>query len=483
MESENLNNAVGHELSSDRIKLNVGGKLFETTISTLQSGGPDSLLSILANRPLHHWNHSQPLFIDRDPEIFSILLSLLRSNRLPSTAKRFSNQELIDEAVYYGIEAQLKSALAPTTLCGIDSSLFTTIRPSSDSIVSDFNAIESDGSVWVAHGGQVSVYDWNLTHSATARTHLDHISSILQIRPEIAAIGSVLRPGLHFYNLANGFRVGSADWLDPADPRIFKARVNAIADSDESVFASFECQHRENSVLMIDKSTLRVTSEITRQSGNSSKSIAAGKLKYVPAIGVLAGVSVTSGAFGYSGYIRLWDPRSRVVVWDTNEPGSGRSSRFGDSFADVDVDLDELSLVKLCSKSGDLAIADLRNLKEDPWIYLTEKNPSMRNVSDGSNVVNYVLHCYRKQLFVGREGELEVWSRVEERDNDNGSSGGWVLHEGSYRRNFMDKVEDSERGLIKKIEGGGDRLFVTREDVEGIEVWQSSYLSGEVSVL
>ncbi|KAL0347418.1 UNVERIFIED_CONTAM: BTB/POZ domain-containing protein [Sesamum calycinum] len=123
--------------AAGRIKLNVGGKLFETTVSTLRSGGPDSLLSALSNRPAE-----ESVFIDRDPEIFSILLSLLRSNRLPSTAKRFSNQELIDEALYFGIDSQLRSALAPSRLNGIDASLFTTVNPSADGIVSE---IESDG--------------------------------------------------------------------------------------------------------------------------------------------------------------------------------------------------------------------------------------------------------------------------------------------------------------------------------------------------
>ena len=47
----------------------------------------------------------------------------------------------------------------------------------------------------------------------------------------------------------------------------------------------------------------------------------------------------------------------------------------------------------------------------------------------------------------------------------------------------MDKKEDSERGVIKKIEGGGDRLFVSREDVEGIEVWESSHSPKSISVL
>jgi hypothetical protein len=82
-----------------------------------------------------------------------------------------------------------------------------------------------------------------------------------------------------------------------------------------------------------------------------------------------------------------------------------------------------------------------------------------------------VLHCYKSQVFVGRDGSLEVWSK-----ENNG------VGEGLYRRNFVDKVEDSNRGVIRKIEGGGDRLFVSRENVEGIEVWESSYFSGAILV-
>ncbi|VFQ71842.1 unnamed protein product [Cuscuta campestris] len=460
-------NSQNAQPGGGRIKLNVGGKLFETTISTLESGGPDSLLFALSNRPYH-----DPVFIDRDPEIFSALLSLLRTNRLPSTARRFSNQELIDEAAYYGIETQLQSALAPIRLSGIDASLFTTIRPSTDGIVSDFNAIDSDGSVWVAHGGQISIFDWSLSHSGTVRTHLDYISSIRMVRPDIAAIGSEFDSGLHFYSLANGRRIGSTEWSDPSDPRIYKGRVNAIADCADSVYASFEVNHKENCILAVDKSTMKVTSELGRQSGNSAKTAVIGKMTFVPEIGVLVGSSISASGFGYSGYVRLWDPRSGQVVWETNEPGSGRSSRFGDPFADVGVDPDDLTLFKLCSKSGDLAAADLRKLTDDPWVYLKEKNPSLRCAENGGGN-GFLIHCYRKQVFVGRGGELEVWSRMEEPENG-------VLCEGMYRRNYVDKAGDSERGIIKKIEGGGDRLFVTREDTEGIEVWQSSHSSGAV---
>ncbi|XP_059667942.1 protein ENDOPLASMIC RETICULUM-ARRESTED PEN3 [Cornus florida] len=464
----NSNIALGSQ-PADRIKLNVGGKLFETTVSTIQSGGPDSLLAALSNRPRQN---PTPVFIDRDPEIFSVLLSLLRSNHLPSTASRFSKQELVDEASYYGIESQLKSAMLPCPLMGIDASLVATIKPASDGIVSTFTAGDEDGSVWAAHGGQITVYDWNLTHAGTIRTHVEDITSIRRVWPDVVAVGSDISAGLHFYDFSNCSRVGSAHWTDKSDPRIYKARAMAIADSPSQVFASFDCPHRENCILVIDKSNLKIVSEFGRQTGGSVKSMVAGKLTYVPDSGLLVGSAITSGAFGYSGYIRLWDPRSGDMVWETIEPGSGRTSRFGDSFADMDVDTNESTLVKICSKSGDLAMADLRNLGDDPWVYLKEKNPSMSNAGGGGN---NVIHCYRKQVFVSREGGLEVWSRMDERDRE--------LLEGSYRRNYVDKVEDSKRGIIKKIEGGGDRLFVSRENVEGIEVWESSKFSGAVSIL
>ncbi|KAJ9185341.1 hypothetical protein P3X46_004987 [Hevea brasiliensis] len=459
-------------LPTDRIKLNVGGKLFETTISTLQSGGPDSLLAALSSRHTH-----DPVFIDRDPEIFSVLLSLLRSGRIPSTAQRFSKQELADEAVYYGIESQLRFAMSPPPLSGIDASLLTIIQPASDGLPSTFTAAAGDGSVWIAHGGQISAYDWNLSHTGTIRTHLDDITSIRRILPEVAAVGSNSAAGLHFYDFCSASHLGSTHWTDPSDPRIYKARITSIADSSNQVFASFDCQHRENCILVIDKSTLQIVSEIARQSGSSAKNMVPGKLTWLPDTGVIIGTAVTSGAFGYSGYIRIWDPRaSGAVVWETSEPGSGRSSRFGDSFADVDVDVEGLTLFKICSKSGDLAMADLRNLGDDPWVYLKDKNPMMRFTG---GPVESVIHCYKSQVFVGRDGALEVWSRVVEKENGLDTEN--VLGEESYRRNFVDKLEDSERGIIRKIEGGGNRLFVSREDVEGIEVWESSYLSGAIS--
>lgn len=448
-----------------RIRLNVGGKLFETTVSTLQSAGPDSLLAALSNRP-------EPVFIDRDPDVFSVLLSLLRSSRLPSySSRRFTPQELADEALYYGLDSLLRVALSPPPLSGIDASVVATVRPAADALPTSFSP-GADGSLWLAHGGQISVYDWSLAHAATLRTHLDAVTSLRRVCPDIAAAGSDSAAGVHFYHVAGARHVGSVHWSDPSDPRVYKARVTAVSDSDGAVFAAFECPHRENCVLVIDKATLKATSEIGRHPGTSVKSSVPEKLTYLPENGLLFGCTVHAGAFGCSGYVRLWDLRAGSIVWETNEPGSGRSSRFGDSFADVDVDTDTGRMFKVCSKSGDIGVADLRKLGDDPWVYLEEENPNLRNVGgSGSSLV----HCYKGQVFVGRDGSLEVWSSVN-------GEGLESVCKNTYKRNFVDKEEVASKGVIRKMEGGGERLFVSREGVEGIEVWETSTASGFISV-
>lgn len=467
--------APGHQ-SRDHIRLNVGGKLFETTVSTIQSGGRDSLLYALSNRPAHE---SDPIFIDRDPDIFSILLSLLRSNRLPSTGQRFSKQELADEALYYGIDLQLRSAFSPPPFKGIDASFVSTICPAADALPSTFTTVDDD-SLWIAHGGQISVYDCNLSHSSTVRTHLHDIKSLHCVWPEMAAMGSETSAGLHFYDLLSTRHVASTYWSDPTDPRIYKAQVMAITDSPDTIFASFICPHQENSIILVDKSTLQVSSELGRQLGGSTRNMVPKKLTYIPSTGIVAASAIMSGAFGSSGYVRLWDPRSGDMVWETTEPGSGRSSRYGDPFADVTVDVEGMKLFKVCSKSGDVGMADLRNLGEDPWVYMVDNNPGLGKAQGGRFSL---IECYNDQVFVGRDGELEVWSKIVKKCNeDSESECRREISEGLYRRNFVDKVEDGERGFINKIEGGGNRLYVSREGVEGIEVWETSSSSLPVPV-
>ncbi|CAA6661690.1 unnamed protein product [Spirodela intermedia] len=460
----------------DRVELNVGGVIFQTTASTLRSGGPDSLLAVLSGAG------RRPIFIDRDPEIFSVLLFILRTGSLPSTARRFPMRELAEEGLYYGIEPLLRAAAAPRPLIGFDAAPVADIRPAADGVATAFSAGAEDGSLWIAHGGQISSYDWTLSHAGTVRTHLDDITSLRRAWQDVAVVGSAESPGLHLYDTARGRHIGAVHWTDASDPRVYKATVSAIAadpgSDGDTIYAAFECPHRENCILAVDRATLRPSGEIGRLSGSSIKSTVATKLVTVRGRGLLFASAVSAGAFGYSGYMRLWDPRTREAVWETTEPGSGRSStRFGDSFADADVDWEEPSpaIYKVCWKSGDVGVADLRMLGTTP--------------GSDSGGEGGILHCYKKQVFVSRTEGLEVWSPIDERDEEERAAAVVVAagaeeeqRKPAFRRNFVDRVEHAARGVIRRMEGGGDRLFVSREGAEGVEVWESSDSVGTIAV-
>ena len=73
---------------NDKIILNVGGSLFETTKTTTNQ------------IPLLHGIEVQTVFIDRDPYPFSLILSYLRTGRIPDL-DRTTLFALIQECGFY----------------------------------------------------------------------------------------------------------------------------------------------------------------------------------------------------------------------------------------------------------------------------------------------------------------------------------------------------------------------------------------------
>ena len=60
--------------------------------------------------PLSNYSRDGILFIDGDPGLFSVILSLLRTNRLPSNAAKFDVQDLFREARFYGLDQVLMAS-------------------------------------------------------------------------------------------------------------------------------------------------------------------------------------------------------------------------------------------------------------------------------------------------------------------------------------------------------------------------------------
>ncbi|ORX51543.1 hypothetical protein DM01DRAFT_1375278 [Hesseltinella vesiculosa] len=101
----------------EKIKLNVGGQKFETSLSTLQRD-PQCTLATMFNGH-HEVVHEEDgsYFIDRDGTYFRLVLNYLRDLKLPPNVKHDPKimDELKQEAVFYKISGLLKLTITEDT--------------------------------------------------------------------------------------------------------------------------------------------------------------------------------------------------------------------------------------------------------------------------------------------------------------------------------------------------------------------------------
>ncbi|KAI3879383.1 hypothetical protein MKX03_021181 [Papaver bracteatum] len=145
-------------MQSDKVRLNVGGKIFETSATTLASARRDSMFGAMLD---DEWNLqtrevNQEYFIDRDPDIFSVLLNLLRTGE-------------------FHVPPHLPDKLYST------GKLFITVC---------WTIASPDGGCAVTHGGIVRVYDWMLEEHPPLNLGYQSIKDILWIDSENIVISS-----------------------------------------------------------------------------------------------------------------------------------------------------------------------------------------------------------------------------------------------------------------------------------------------------
>ena len=93
------------EFQGKKIKLNVGGKIFVTTIQTLTKD-PDSMLaSMFSGRFPMTPDEDGSFFIDRDPKYFRFILNFLRTGEALFPETSLGRKELHLEAEFYNVKA------------------------------------------------------------------------------------------------------------------------------------------------------------------------------------------------------------------------------------------------------------------------------------------------------------------------------------------------------------------------------------------
>ncbi|CAO3595124.1 unnamed protein product [Absidia cylindrospora] len=102
----------------EKIKLNVGGQLFETSLSTLQRD-PDSILAAMftCHSCIAPDENDGSYFIDRDSTYFRLVLNYLRDLKVPSCIRDDPKimDELMQEARHYNITGLMKLAATEDT--------------------------------------------------------------------------------------------------------------------------------------------------------------------------------------------------------------------------------------------------------------------------------------------------------------------------------------------------------------------------------
>ncbi|KAF8365053.1 hypothetical protein HHK36_032935 [Tetracentron sinense] len=410
---------------SNLITIDVGGQLFQTSKQTLALAGSKSFLSKLLDSSFDQF--SVP-FVDRDPEIFSIILSLLRTGNLPSKAKAFDLQDLISESQFYGIENLLVSSQSNPSqfeAFNLEKSVSLPLngRDSPSAI-----STTPYGSVHVAHGSKITSFDWSLHRKSTILTQFTAIDSLLAISPSLAAAGATDFSGLQILDLDKGF---------------------------------FESGRRNSNTIMVfdlQGSFLPVT-EIGHNEiygANLDSAIPATKLKWISNYNLLMASGSHGGPSGFLGNIKLWDIRSGNVAWELKEKI--------DCFSDVTASNNLSSIFKVGVNSGEVFVADLRKLSsENPWTCLGDRRRGNNGKKEG---VGCKIESHGNQVFCSKGGDIELWSEVllgSSRSSEDD------LKERVFRSNLMGRVKDKGGCRITNLSFGGKNMLVTRKDQQSVE--------------
>ncbi|CAJ0591877.1 unnamed protein product [Cylicocyclus nassatus] len=135
----------GEQLTyGERVKINVGGVIFETSLSTLTRMNDTVLSAMVANR----WRMQEELFVDRDPTHFAKVLNYLRDgDNFSPPIDEDARESLRREAEFYNLPGLAKMCLPEVFRVG-------------DRVQWKENAVESYWQSFVRYAGYRETTKW-----------------------------------------------------------------------------------------------------------------------------------------------------------------------------------------------------------------------------------------------------------------------------------------------------------------------------------
>ncbi|KAM5548193.1 BTB/POZ domain-containing protein [Rosa sericea] len=433
----------------DRVRFNVGGRIFETTATTLANAGRNSLFGAMFD---DSWNlqqldnnNSNDYFIDRNPDCFAVLLDLLRTNEL-CVPTNMSEKLLYREAVYYGLLDHVRSAKWGP----FDGNRLWLSRTVAGQAPGDGTAIRAgpDGGCCVAHGCMVHVYDWMLDEHPTINLDYQRVNDVGWLDSENIVVSVCERlgrgdGGMGLFSSSSGELRDKFQVSHENQVKSFTAGALSFS-SDYKIFSSCKGRSNEYGIGVWDQITGKQTDFFYEPFGWSLGD--ADKLQWLNGSNCL--LVATLFPRKDNCYISLLDFREKKMVWSWSDMGAPimvDEKRVRDAIA-----MEESNSICVVNEYEDLGFIDIRN--SGGSVRWSSRSKLMKGkMPDEPCYPKLALH--EGQLFSSMNDSISVFCGPD-----------WVL---------TSRLRRSYGGSICDFSIGGDRLFALHSEENVFDIWET----------
>ncbi|KAL3586442.1 hypothetical protein D5086_013309 [Populus alba] len=439
------------KIPKDRVRFNVGGRVFETTSTTLANAGRNSFFGALFNE---NWTLKQPnndsfshceLFIDRNPDCFSVLLDLLRTGDL-NIPPNIPERQLYREASFYGLLDHVRSAKWGQ----FDGNRLRHSRSVTGQAPGDGTAIRAgpDGGCCVAHGSVVHVYDWIMEEYPPLNLDYRRVNDVGWVDGERIIISACEKlgrgdGGMGLFSKSTGELRYKFQVCHENQVKSFTAGALSTS-SDYKIFSSCKGRSNEYGIGVWDQVTGKQIDFFYESPGWSLGD--ADKLQWLNGSNCL--LVATLFPRKDNCYISMLDFRDKRMVWswsDFGAPITVDEKRVRDAIA-----MEDNNAICVVNEYEDLGFMDLRmNGGSVRW---SSRSRMMKGkLSDEPCYPKLALH--EGQLFSSMDDCISVFCGPD-----------WVL---------TSRLRQSYGGSICDFSIGGDRLFALHSEENVFDVWET----------
>lgn len=435
-------------IQKDRVRFNVGGRIFETTATTLANAGRNSLFGAMFDESwnLQTDNNSNEYFIDRNPDCFAVLLDLLRTHEL-YCPPNMSEKLLYREALYYGLLDHVRSAKWGP----FDGNRLWLSRTVAGQAPGDGTAIRAgpDGGCCVAHGCMVHVYDWMLEEHPPINLDYQRVNDVGWLDSENLVVSVCERlgrgdGGMGLFSTSSGELRDKFQVSHENQVKSFTAGALSFS-SDYKIFSSCKGRSNEYGIGVWDQITGKQTDFFYEPPGWSLGD--ADKLQWLNGSNCL--LVATLFPRKDNCYISLLDFREKKMVWswsDMGAPITVDEKRVRDAIA-----MEESNSICVVNEYEDLGFIDIRNSGGSSVRWSSRSKLMKGKMPDEPCYPKLALH--EGQLFSSMNDSISVFCGPD-----------WVL---------TSRLRRSYGGSICDFSIGGDRLFALHSEENVFDIWET----------